>query len=104
MCYRGGERRQKLAIIIGLPRKHFAAPRKGAGAISGLEIPMVKDSSKESARHDTQTFEYKTWHGDKRGVLPIRDVRQTMQGDTQIRVHKIGKNSVIGRSCLEPVA
>jgi len=37
--------------------------------------------------------------------LPIRDVRQkTMQGDTQIRVHKIGKNSVIGRSCLEPVA
>jgi hypothetical protein len=27
-----------------------------------------------------------------------------MQGDTQIRVHKIGKNSVIRRSCLEPAA
>jgi hypothetical protein len=50
--------------------------RKGVGVISALEIPMVKDSTKESARHDTETFEYKTWHGEKRGVLPIRDVRQ----------------------------
>ncbi len=27
-----------------------------------------------------------------------------MQGDTQIRVHKIGKNSVIEEAVLEPVA
>ena len=93
ICYIGGGVKQKLSIIIMLPRTQHAAARKGVGVISALEIPMVKDSTKESARHDTETFEYKTWHGEKRGVLPIRDVRQTMQGDTQIRVHKIGKKS-----------
>lgn len=48
-----------------LPRTQHATA-EGVGVISALEIPMVKDSTKESARHNTETFEYKTWHGEKK--------------------------------------
>jgi hypothetical protein len=78
-----------------LPRTQHAQ-RMCVGAISARAKYrwQSKDSTRE--RHKRRVLNNVARREKKRGVLLIRDVGQkTMQGDKQIRIHKIGKNSVI---------